>query len=455
MSKLTLLPEGVVVRQYYLHTRNRVFYVQFTDPVTHKRLSALSTGKTLRDDALMVLAEWMKNGVPARKSEQKHDSIPSRTVDDLITMNQVFSAFKHLDLTSDDIGKIETILKDRNLVECIIKKRSAEAETVEDFLKRFWTYDKSPYVAEKKTHGKSIGTSYTDICLERVAIYWIPYFKGKMIGEVTRQDIKEFSVAIDKNHSALSPNTLRLIMLAGTIAFRWAFNNELIPSNPTLGIGGYTRTTKKRGVLTPDEACRLFKFTWKDGRIKLINEIAMTTGLRVGEILALRKEHIGGKYLSIHQSYSAKDGIKKTKTEESRIVPVVKSIQDKLRQYADSNPYGNGLIFYDSVHEDRPLGANLVLDTFKRMLVNLYREKNPEATVKEAEAYWKSRNIVFHSWRHFYAARMTDKIAARKVMLATGHKTEAVFKGYSDHALESDLEEVAATTEEVFTGLIS
>ena len=45
---------------------------------------------------------------------------------------------------------------------------------------------------------------------------------------------------------------------------------------------------------------------------------------------------------------------------------------------------------------------------------------------------------------------MTDKLEARKVMLATGHKTESVFKGYSDHALDSDLNDVAATTEEVF-----
>jgi hypothetical protein len=39
-------------------------------------------------------------------------------------------------------------------------------------------------------------------------------------------------------------------------------------------------------------------------------------------------------------------------------------------------------------------------------------------------------------------------------MLATGHKTEAVFKGYADHALEADLNEVAVTTGEVFGGLL-
>jgi hypothetical protein len=49
---------------------------------------------------------------------------------------------------------------------------------------------------------------------------------------------------------------------------------------------------------------------------------------------------------------------------------------------------------------------------------------------------------------------MTDKLEARKVMLATGHKTEAVFQDYSGHALESDLNDVAVTTGEVFGKLL-
>jgi hypothetical protein len=51
-------------------------------------------------------------------------------------------------------------------------------------------------------------------------------------------------------------------------------------------------------------------------------------------------------------------------------------------------------------------------------------------------------------------ARMADKITARKVMLATGHKTEAVFAEYADHVLETDRLEVAVTTGEVFAGLL-
>ncbi|AEF84465.1 hypothetical protein TREPR_2062 [Treponema primitia ZAS-2] len=97
------------------------------------------------------------------------------------------------------------------------------------------------------------------------------------------------------------------------------------------------------------------------------------------------------------------------------------------------------------------------------MVKNWGRSQKPEALKDRAEAkkirqeavdYWKKRNVVFHSWRHFYAARMADKIEARKVMLATGHKTEAVFKVYADHALENDLNDVAVTTGDVFSGLL-
>jgi integrase len=85
----------------------------------------------------------------------------------------------------------------------------------------------------------------------------------------------------------------------------------------------------------------------------------------------------------------------------------------------------------------------------------LRKKEAKEEAIDEAKRYWKQRNIVFHSWRHFYAARMTDRIEARKVMLATGHTTEVVFRTYSDHVLEGDLAEVAEMTGEVFGTILS
>jgi integrase len=244
-------------------------------------------------------------------------------------------------------------------------------------------------------------------------------------------------------------------MLVGVTALRWAFANELIPSDPTIGLTGYSTKAKKRGVLTPKEAEDLFALEWKDKRSLLIKLVAMTTGLRIGEILALKVENIGKEYLIIEKSFSAIDGLKSTKTEEDRVVPVIPAIREAMLNLARFNPHGNGYVFWGD-KKNRPCGSYTPAAELKRMLFLLRAGENPTSEKKkEIEEYWAKWNVVFHSWRHFYASRMTDKLEARKVMLlATGHKTESVFKGYSDHVLESDLMDVAVTTGEVFGGLL-
>jgi integrase len=165
-------------------------------------------------------------------------------------------------------------------------------------------------------------------------------------------------------------------------------------------------------------------------------------------------ENVGEKYLTIESSFSAIDGLKSSKTEEDRIVPIIPVIRDAMLNLARLNPHGNGYVFFGE-KINRPLNSDAPLKKLKKMLIVLHSGENPsDEKIKESEDYWKKRNVVFHSWRHFYASRMTDKLEARKVMLATGHKTEAVFKDYSDHALESDLADVAVTTSEVFSGLV-
>jgi hypothetical protein len=160
---------GVVVRRYYLHKRNQVFYVQFTDQVTHKRLSAISTGKKHRDEALIVVAGWIKDGIPQKQMNKPEDS--HKALGEFIETKQVFEALKRLELTHKDIEKIEEILKNRGLINVIIKKLSKEAEPAEDYLRRFWDYGESPYIADKKSHGITLGKAYAASGLGHVNTY--------------------------------------------------------------------------------------------------------------------------------------------------------------------------------------------------------------------------------------------------------------------------------------------
>jgi integrase len=71
----------------------------------------------------------------------------------------------------------------------------------------------------------------------------------------------------------------------------------------------------------------------------------MTTGLRIGEILALKVENVGEEYLTIEKSFSAIDGLKSTKTEEDRVVPVIPAIRDAMLNFVRFNPHCNGYVF--------------------------------------------------------------------------------------------------------------
>jgi integrase len=68
--------------------------------------------------------------------------------------------------------------------------------------------------------------------------------------------------------------------------------------------------------------------------------------------------------------------------------------------------------------------------------------------------YWKTRKVVFHSWRHYYAARMADRLEAHKVMSATGHKNGAVFEAYAEHLSAETFDEVRAASVEAFGRLL-
>jgi len=370
----------------------------------------------------------------------------------------VLEGLRSLPLESKDAEKIVDILRGKGLLLSAVIAGGAGAELFEDYVRRFWTYDKSPYVTDKHAHEQRMGKTHCFESLGRAEKYWIPYFKGKHLAEVTRADIKAFSLSLAAPELKIKPITRNRILTVGTTALRWAYENDLIAEDPTAGVSSYSAQVKRRGVLTPEEATALFKLEWPDERVKLGNLVAMTTGLRQAEIIALKREDIAEAWLDVRHSYSRRDKLKTTKTATGRRVPLLPEIRKALLGLAEKSPYGpDGFIFWgDSV--DEPMKQGLLLDGLQDALLHLslgnkYVTASDEAKAKAIDG-WKTRNIVFHSWRHFYAARMADKLEARKIMLATGHKTESVFDAYADHALDSDLAEVGRVAGEVFENII-
>jgi integrase len=444
------------MRRFYTHTRhNGIIYAELVDQSTGKKLSAKSTGTRNYDDAMLIIARWLEKGIPSDKDGE------TRPIEGVLEIESILKA----NLSQNDALRIVHALKERDLIDIAYSKSGKGTVSFIEFLENFWTYTQSSYVKDRQSHGESIGQGHCKKCLGRVRKYWKPAFGDKKLKEIKRDDLKAFSFAlVYKEHTNLfimcvmhtfekisTTKTINDIMSVGLVALRWATNEGMIPCNPAQGLKLFSGETKKRGVLTPDEAAKLFALEWEHDSSYIANMIACTTGLRRGEVVALRKSDIGDKILHVRHSWSSIDGLKCPKNGEVRKVPLLPEVKSRLLSFLAMNPYKDlygsymshitdPYIFYGKT-PDKPGKLNCFLDDLKKACIDIGVDA-------------ETRNIVFHSHRHYYAARMVDKMSAEQVSRVTGHKSKDVFEEYTDHVIDENIETMAEVSAEVFKEII-
>ena len=335
---------------------SKYFSVRFKDEKTGRYLPALSTRQTDRDSAIKTAWAWYSQG--KIKSEKKERSLETLSLYDEIRKS---------DITDEEALKMLDLLKRKGIIKSYVKTGSKNDILFSDYLLNFWTWEKSEYIQDKLKEGKSIGKTHIKENYNRIKNDWLPFFKDKLLGEITRQDLKDFSAVIQKRNIANS--TKNKIWLAGTQALRYAFNNELIERDITGGLTSFHGKSKEREILTPEMVRAIFTVDWQDEKARLANILAMCTGLRAGEIRALQKKDLGVNCLYINHSWNDLEGLKSTKNGESRIVQLpFPQLSEKLLELAETNPYDktmNAFIFYATI-PNKPIEAHFFLDGLPR-----------------------------------------------------------------------------------------
>ena len=376
-----------------------------------------STGCKNRAEAERKVMEWIVTGnIPVRVNSKE---TKVQSIDKL----RLFNDLRTADFTTDDINTIIKILKERNYLSSAILTSSKGSIPIEDYLENFWDYDKSPYVKEKLGKKQSIHRHYCANLMSRTRIYWIPRLVGKCVAEITRNDVEAFFSS--DGAQKLAPKTINSIIETITIPLKWAYYHELTENNCFDGIIKCSNISKKRKIVDVETATKLMQLDWDNDEAKLANELAMHTGMRAGEIQALTVEDLCEDKIYVRKSWSKYEGLKCCKNGEERSVPIPISHQLylKLKMLADFNPHGNGFIFYSTV-KDKPMYGKQFNKYLKRALKDIGYE-NPD-------------EICFHSWRHFFCARMLDYVQDKRYIMAlSGHKTEAMLNHYASH-LEDD-----------------
>ena len=190
------------MRRFYLHTRyDGVFYAELVDPQSGRKLTARSTRTKNRDEAMLKIAEWLKSGISTGRIRQP------RTIEAVAGIENVLRGIKKTDLNSDDALRIVQALKDRGLIDIAAVKFEKGTVSFTEFLEEFWDYEASPYIREKLAHGHSIGKRHCYESMSRFNRYWEPAFLDRTLSSITRQDLKDFSLALAEN--GLAPASVR------------------------------------------------------------------------------------------------------------------------------------------------------------------------------------------------------------------------------------------------------
>jgi len=422
------------MRPYYLHRRSGVWYAELVDQETGRKLTARSTGTQNRDEAILKIAEWRKSGIPTGRQRKP------KPIDLAADIEAILRAVRKADLFGEDAMRIVAALKDRGLIDVSATKSGQGSVLLSEFLETFWDYYASPYVKEKLAHKQNITKRHCYEMGSRVRKYWLPAFHDRNLNSITRQDLKNFS--LDLAEKGLAPASINKIMLGGNVALSWAFREGHIAIDPTEKLMRFSGAPEKRGILTPQEAEAIFALPWRDTKAYVGNLLACTTGMRSGEVLAIRQGDIEEKILNVNHSWSSFDGLKSTKTNESRKVPLLPEVRKKLIELLAENPHKteNPYIFF-GLYKDQPVDNKVLLKGLR------------EACIAAGIDY-KARGICFHSHRHYWSARMADRMEADKLRRVTGHKSKAVFEHYADHVIAENLEEVGKVGAEVFGNIL-
>lgn len=227
---------------------------------------------------------------------------------------------------------------------------------------------------------------------------------GKTPEQITQQDVKNFLA--DKMSERASASGI--LFLA---SIRFAYSN-IFGKDPTAGIKRPKRESKIPQVLTKEEVLKLIDSA-DNQKSKLILQLLYSSGLRVSEIVNLRKSDL---------DFNEKTGwVRGGKGGKDRMFILSEKLVKKLEKFIDKNPDWQYLF-----SQAKPLSTRNI----QKIVQNAARKTGID------------KHIHCHTLRHSFATHLLENGEnLRKIQLLLGHTSLSTTERYV-HVSSAELKKV-------------
>lgn len=250
---------------------------------------------------------------------------------------------------------------------------------------------------------------------EIIANQWAERFKGKTLREVSPLAIekvkRERAESITRRGTIRSHASVNLELSVLSSIFTLALELEAAATNPCRKVRKLRVDNKRDRYLSADEETALMaQLTGRRKHLRPIVELALGTGMRRGELLSLRWQHVDFQRGVIH--------VKQTKTNKDRQIPMSHQVRELLLTHRKDR--SAELVFTSRRKARKGLG-----------MVDV--KKGFAAALADAGVV----GFHFHDLRHTFATRLGDRGASAKTIAELlGHATTAMTDRYT-HATDT------------------
>lgn len=238
-------------------------------------------------------------------------------------------------------------------------------------------------------------------------IHLVPFFGDMYIDSIVRRDVEEFKAV--EVRAGQSPASINHYLKCLQKLFQCALEWELVANNPVRGVPRLKASTNKWQFLDFEEMWKFMKAVPPKWRPLFL--CAFRTGLRQGEILALRWQDVDWKRRMIMVRHSLSNGqLCPTKSYTNREVPIANDLFEML--FSIQN---NDSAFVFPAGDGGPLHRK----TLQRPLATA----NKQSGVKR---------IRFHDTRHSFASQLIMvNVSVRTIQELLGHADLAMTMRYA------------------------